>query len=80
MFSPQTGRGKCHAARVERYGTEGGCLLFALETFAAFSRLLCGGDEVVQGGVTGMLIEFTGVGGALPDRGREKPEENRQQL
>lgn len=50
-----------------------GGLFVALEIFAGFSRLLFGGGEVVKGWALGMLSMFTGVGGALPERGRESP-------
>lgn len=55
-------------------------LLVVLETFAGFSRLLCGRGVVVEGGALGMLSMFTGVGGALPERGRERPEKTRGQV
>lgn len=55
-------------------------LLVALETFTGFSRLFCAGGESVEGGELGTLSMFTGVGGALPERGRERPEETRKQV
>lgn len=39
---------------------------------------MCGGGEEVEEGALGMLSMFCGVGGALPERGRERPgRENR---
>lgn len=63
--------------QVHRIRTVSG-LLVALETFRGFSRPVCGGGEEVEEGALGMLSMFTGVGGALPERGRERPgRENR---
>lgn len=52
----------------------------ALETFAGFSCLLCVVGEVVEGGAMCTLSMFTGVGGALPERGRERPGDIRKQV
>ena len=35
---------------------------------------------MVEGGALSMFSMFTGVGGALPERGRDRPEEPREQL
>lgn len=53
--------------------TAGG-LLGILETFRDLSRLVSGGEEEEEEEeALGMLSTFTGVGGALPERGRERP-------
>lgn len=54
-----------------------GVLVVVLEKFAAVTCLLYGGEELVEEVELGMLSTFTGVGGALPERGREIPEKKR---
>lgn len=54
-----------------------GVLVVVLEKFAAVTCLLYGGEELVEEGELGMLSTFTGVGGALPERGREIPEKKK---
>lgn len=54
-----------------------GVLVVVLEKFAAVTCLLYGGEELVEEEELGMLSTFTGVGGALPERGREIPEKKK---
>lgn len=55
-----------------------GVLVVVLEKFAAVTCLLYGGEELVEEEELGMLSTFTGVGGALPERGREIPEKKKE--
>lgn len=51
-----------------------------METFRDLSRLVCGGEEEEEEEALGMLSMFTGVGGALPERGRERPSRKKDLL
>lgn len=53
-----------------------------METFRDLSRLVCGGEEEEEEEeeALGMLSMLTGVGGALPERGREGPSRKKDLL